>query len=153
MPVTRHDTLQVRRTLTVGDLAYDYFSIPEAEKTLGELSRLPFSLKVLLENLLRFEDGRSVTVDHLKAMRAWVDARVSGERYEPKSFSNAGGGRKYFAIEAGGSPVGAAIPDGVTETTAARSGSRTRGNMRRLVCYSRRAKWTWRATSTNPHAG
>ena len=50
--------------------AYDYFSIPEAEKALGDLSRLPFSLKVLLENLLRFEDGRSVTVDHLKAMRA-----------------------------------------------------------------------------------
>ena len=68
MPVSGHDTLQVRRSLQVGDLSYDYFSIPEAEKSLGDLSRLPFSLKVLLENLLRFEDGRSVTVEHLKAM-------------------------------------------------------------------------------------
>ena len=85
MPVTGHDTLQVRRTLTVGDLAYDYFSIPEAEKTLGDLSRLPFSLRVLLENLLRFEDGRSVTVEHLKAMRAWLDARTSEQEiaYRP----------------------------------------------------------------------
>jgi aconitate hydratase len=77
LPVTGHDTLQVRRSLQVGDLAYDYFSIPEAEKALGNLSRLPFSLKVLLENLLRFEDGRSVTVDHLKAMAAWVNERGS----------------------------------------------------------------------------
>ncbi|MEK0085132.1 aconitate hydratase AcnA [Benzoatithermus flavus] len=77
MPVTGHDTLQVRRSLQVGDLAYDYFSIPEAEKALGDLSRLPFSLKVLLENLLRFEDGRSVTVEHLKAMAAWLKERSS----------------------------------------------------------------------------
>ena len=70
MPVSGHDTLQVRRSLQVGDLAYDYFSIPEAERELGDLSRLPFSLKVLLENLLRHEDGRTVTVDHLKAMAA-----------------------------------------------------------------------------------
>jgi aconitate hydratase len=61
----------------VGDLTYDYFSIPEAEKQLGDLSRLPFSLKVLLENLLRFEDGRTVTVDHLKAMARWVEDRSS----------------------------------------------------------------------------
>jgi aconitate hydratase len=77
LPVTGHDTLQVRRSLQVGDLAYDYFSIPEAEKALGGLGRLPFSLKVLLENLLRFEDGRSVTVEHLKAMAAWVKERSS----------------------------------------------------------------------------
>ena len=42
LPVSGHDTLQVRRSLQVGDLAYDYFSIPDAEKTLGDLSRLPF---------------------------------------------------------------------------------------------------------------
>ena len=85
MPVSGHDTLQVRRSLQVGDLTYDYFSIPEASKSLGDLSRLPFSLKVLLENLLRFEDGRSVTVDHLKAMRAWLDARSSDQEiaYRP----------------------------------------------------------------------
>ena len=85
MPVSGHDTLQVRRSLQVGDLAYDYFSIPEAEKALGDLSRLPFSLKVLLENLLRFEDGRSVTVEHLKAMRSWLEARTSDQEiaYRP----------------------------------------------------------------------
>ena len=85
MPVSGHDTLQVRRSLQVGDLAYDYFSIPEAGKALGDLSRLPFSLKVLLENLLRFEDGRSVTVDHLKAMRSWLEARTSDQEiaYRP----------------------------------------------------------------------
>jgi aconitate hydratase len=85
LPVSGHDTLQVRRSLQVGDLSYDYFSIPEAEKALGDVSRLPFSLKVLLENLLRFEDGRSVTVDHLKAMRAWLEARTSEQEiaYRP----------------------------------------------------------------------
>src|SRR5215217_7608659 len=54
LPVSGHDTLQVRRSLQVGDLSYDYFSIPEAGNALGDVSRLPFSLKVLLENLLRF---------------------------------------------------------------------------------------------------
>jgi aconitate hydratase len=85
MRVSGHDTLQARRQLHVGDLAYDYFSIPEAEKQLGPLSRLPFSLKVLLENLLRFEDGRSVTTDHLKAMARWVEDRTSSQEiaYRP----------------------------------------------------------------------
>ena len=56
------DSFKSRRTLTVGGKTYDYFSLPEAEKNgLAGISRLPFSLKVLLENLLRFEDGRTVT--------------------------------------------------------------------------------------------
>ena len=42
---------------TVEGKSYDYFSLPEAAKTLGDISRLPVSLKVLLENVLRFEDG------------------------------------------------------------------------------------------------
>jgi aconitate hydratase len=75
--VTGHDTLKVRRTLEVGDLSYDYFSIPEAEKQLGDLSRLPFSMKVLLENLLRFEDGRTVKVADLKAVAEWLATRSS----------------------------------------------------------------------------
>jgi aconitate hydratase len=85
MRVSGHDTLQARRQLQVGDLAYDYFSIPEAEKQLGPLSRLPFSLKVLLENLLRFEDGRTVTVDHAKAMASWLQDRTSRQEiaYRP----------------------------------------------------------------------
>jgi len=75
--ITGSDTLGVRRTLNVGDLAYDYFSLPEAEKQIGAVDRLPFSLRVLLENLLRYEDGRSVTTDHVQAMARWVDRQKS----------------------------------------------------------------------------
>jgi aconitate hydratase len=74
---TGQDTLKTRQTLVVGDKSYDYFSLKEAEKTLGDLSRLPYSLKVLLENLLRFEDGRSVTVDDIKALGAWLKTKTS----------------------------------------------------------------------------
>ena len=57
------DSLKARRTFDVGGKRYDYFSIAAAQDAgLGDVSRLPFSLKVLLENLLRYEDGRSVTV-------------------------------------------------------------------------------------------
>jgi aconitate hydratase len=68
MSLSGHDSLKTRRTLTVNGKAYDYFSLPEAAKALGDVSRLPFSLKVLLENLLRYEDGSTVTVDHIKAL-------------------------------------------------------------------------------------
>lgn len=74
---TGHDTLKSRQTLTVGSKSYDYFSLKQAEKTIGDISRLPFSLKVLLENLLRFEDGRSVTVDDIKALGTWLNTRTS----------------------------------------------------------------------------
>ena len=77
MPLSGHDTLKVRRTLTVGAKSYDYFSLPAAAETLGDISRLPFSLKVLLENLLRYEDGRTVTVDDVKALAAWLKAKKS----------------------------------------------------------------------------
>ncbi|MEM7221752.1 MAG: aconitate hydratase AcnA [Pseudomonadota bacterium] len=74
----RTDSLKTRRTLQVGDKSYDYFSLAAAaEAGLGDISRLPFALKVLLENLLRFEDGNSVTVDDIKAMAAWLDERRS----------------------------------------------------------------------------
>ena len=69
-----HDTLKTRETLNVNGKAYDIFSLPKAAKALGvDLAKLPFSLKVLLENLLRFEDGRSVTVDDIKAVPAWIN--------------------------------------------------------------------------------
>ena len=77
MPLSGHDTLKVRRTLTVGAKSYDYFSLPVAAEQLGDISRLPFSLKVLLENLLRYEDGRTVTVDDVKALAAWLKAKKS----------------------------------------------------------------------------
>ena len=68
------DTLGTRRTLSVGGRSYDYFSLPAAaEAGLGDIARLPFSLKVLLENLLRFEDGRSVSVDDIRAVAGWLN--------------------------------------------------------------------------------
>ncbi len=72
MTHTGHDTLKARKTLTVEKKEYDYFSLPEAARVIGDTSRLPFSMKVLLENLLRFEDGVSVTVDDVKACVAWL---------------------------------------------------------------------------------
>ena len=70
------DTLKTRRTLDVGGKRYDYYSFEAAQEAgLGDVSRLPYSLKVLLENLLRHEDGRSVTVDDIKALIAWTEER------------------------------------------------------------------------------
>ncbi len=78
MSVVGHDTLKTRRTLKVGGKEYDYFSLDAAEKAgLGDVARLPGSLKVLLENLLRYEDGRSVTVDDCKALAGWLEKRTS----------------------------------------------------------------------------
>ena len=56
------DSLNTQRTLTVAGHTYTYFSIPEAAKAIGNVDRLPVSLKVLLENVLRFEDGQAYTV-------------------------------------------------------------------------------------------
>jgi aconitate hydratase len=72
MRMIGQDSLKTRRTLTVDGTEYHYFSLPEAERALGPIARLPYSLKVLLENVLRFEDGRSYTVDDAKAIAEWV---------------------------------------------------------------------------------
>ena len=77
MTTTGHDSLKTRKTLTVDGKEYDYFSLAEAAKTLGDITRLPYSLKVLLENLLRFEDGKSVSVDDVKAMGQWLKDKRS----------------------------------------------------------------------------
>ncbi len=78
MAQSRLDTLKARRTLTVGDRRYDYYSLQAIKDAgLGDVSQLPYSLKVLLENLLRNEDGRSVTVDDIKALVAWTKTRRS----------------------------------------------------------------------------
>ncbi len=77
MSVIGQDSLNCRRTLDVGGKSYDYFSLEAAAATLGDVSRLPYSLKVLLENLLRCEDGRTVTVDDIKGMAAWLETRSS----------------------------------------------------------------------------
>jgi aconitate hydratase len=73
MPITvGHDTAKTRKTLTVGDQSVDYYSIPAATAAgLGDFSKLPAALKVVLENMLRFEDGKTVTVDDIKAFAEW----------------------------------------------------------------------------------
>ncbi len=79
------DSLNTRDTLSVGAASYDYFSLPKAAKKLGDISRLPFSMKVLLENMLRFEDGVTVTKDDAQAIVDWQkDARSNREiQYRP----------------------------------------------------------------------
>lgn len=72
-----HDSLSTQSTLAVGSQQYDYFSLKAAEKSLGDLSRLPFSLKVLLENLLRHEDGQTVKAEDLQAFAAWLKDKKS----------------------------------------------------------------------------
>jgi aconitate hydratase len=73
------DSLKTRRSLTIQGKCFSYFSIPEAEKLLGDVSRLPVSLKVLLENVLRFEDGQSYTVDDAKKIAGWLKEGRSTE--------------------------------------------------------------------------
>jgi aconitate hydratase len=80
------DSFKCKKTLTAGGKTYTYFSIPEAEKNgLSGVSRLPFSLKVVLENLLRFEDGRTVTKDDIIACAEWLKTRKSSHEisYRP----------------------------------------------------------------------
>jgi aconitate hydratase len=64
--------------LNVGNKEYNYYSLPEAEKNgLEGISRLPKSLKVLLENLLRYEDDASVTKNQILAMKEWLNTKTS----------------------------------------------------------------------------
>ena len=79
------DSLKTRRTLDVGGARYDYYSLEAASEALGDVSKLPFSMKVLLENLLRFEDGRTVSVEDVKACAAWADDAKGGHEiaYRP----------------------------------------------------------------------
>ncbi len=69
-----HDSFESKRTLHVGTEEYDYFSLPRvAEAGAGDVARLPMSLKVLLENLLRFEDGSTVRSEDIEALANWAD--------------------------------------------------------------------------------
>jgi aconitate hydratase len=75
------DSFKCRKTLTVGDKTYDYFSLVDAEKNgLTGISKLPYSMRVLLENLLRFEDGRSVTKADIVACKEWLENRGKAEK-------------------------------------------------------------------------
>ncbi len=79
MSVIGHDSLKARRSLDVDGKRYDYFSLDAAASAagLGDVSRLPFSLKVLLENLVRLENGRTVTVEDIKALGQSLAGKTS----------------------------------------------------------------------------
>ncbi|MCE1113979.1 MULTISPECIES: aconitate hydratase AcnA [Pseudomonas] len=79
------DSLKTLKSLKVADHTYHYFSLAEAARQLGDLQHLPMSLKVLLENLLRWEDGKTVTGDDLQALAEWLKERRSDReiQYRP----------------------------------------------------------------------
>ncbi|PIL13666.1 aconitate hydratase [Puniceibacterium antarcticum] len=74
MPISvGQDTAKTRKTLSVNGTSFSYYSIPAAEAAgLGDFSKLPVALKVVLENMLRFEDGKTVTIDDIKAFADWA---------------------------------------------------------------------------------
>ena len=75
---TGHDSAKTRTTLTAGGQTLAFYSIPAAEKAgLGDFARLPAALKVVLENMLRFEDGKTVTLDDIRAFSDW--GRAGGQ--------------------------------------------------------------------------
>ncbi|UOR16449.1 aconitate hydratase AcnA [Qipengyuania aquimaris] len=80
------DTLGTRSTLTVGGKDYAYYSFKKAAEKIGDVSKLPFSLKVLLENMLRFEDGGfTVSTDDAQAIADWQKNPTTGKeiQYRP----------------------------------------------------------------------
>ena len=72
MTAIGNNSLNTRSTLDVGGRSYAYYSLAKAAEQLGDVSRLPFSMKVLLENLLRFEDGVTVTRNDIQAIVDWL---------------------------------------------------------------------------------
>ncbi|WP_417841209.1 aconitate hydratase AcnA [Terasakiella sp.] len=78
MPQYGQDTLNTKRTLTLGETEYSYFSLKAlAQKSGADITRLPFSLKVLLENLLRWENGKDVHVSDIDQLEKWLDQASS----------------------------------------------------------------------------
>ena len=77
--------LQTRQTLTVGDQSYQYYSLQSAADHFGDISKLPFTLKILLENLLRHEDGVAVTTEDIKGLVDWLSEKKSDKEiaYHP----------------------------------------------------------------------
>lgn len=72
------DTLHTKESLQVDNKTYHYFSLKKIESTYGkEIQHLPFTLKILLENLLRFEDDKTVTIHDIKALANWTKTRTS----------------------------------------------------------------------------
>ena len=92
---------------SVNGQKYVYFSLPEAARRLGNIEALPFSLKILLENLLRHEDGQKVTKNDIQAVADWLKKRSSTHEiaYHParvlmQDFTGSAGG-SGFSRDAG----------------------------------------------------
>src|SRR3546814_10088841 len=85
MTAVGQDTLKTRRSLEAAGQTVSYYSLEAAAGRIGDVSRLPYSMKVLLENLLRFEDGVTVTVDDIQALADWQKDRRSNRdmQYRP----------------------------------------------------------------------
>jgi len=85
MTAIGQDTLSTRTALSAGGQTVHYYSLAKAAAQLGDVSRLPFSMKVLLENLLRFEDGVTVTVEDIQAIVDWQKEQRSNReiQYRP----------------------------------------------------------------------
>ena len=79
MTAIGHDSLETKKTLTVDGKSYEYFSLPAAAAKLGDISKLPKTLKVLLENVLRFENGSSYTAEDAKSIVAWLEKASSAK--------------------------------------------------------------------------
>ncbi|MBS0247468.1 MAG: aconitate hydratase AcnA [Proteobacteria bacterium] len=80
--MTSLDSFKCAKTLKVGSKTYAYYSLPTAEKNgLKGISRLPFSMKILLENLLRNEDGQTVTKEDIKAVAEWMKSKTSTHEF------------------------------------------------------------------------
>jgi aconitate hydratase len=75
--MTGHDSLKTLKTLEVEGKAYKYFSLAEAADALGDISKLPKTLKILLENVLRFENGGSYKVEDAKSVVGWLEKASS----------------------------------------------------------------------------
>lgn len=71
------NSFNTKKTLTVEGKNFHYFSLPELEKKFPIASKLPFSLKILLENVLRYEDGKTVFAKDIEAIAKWTDTRTS----------------------------------------------------------------------------
>ncbi|ATZ62458.1 aconitate hydratase AcnA [Acinetobacter bereziniae] len=81
----RINSLNSLQNLNVGNSTYKIFSLKQAQSELGDLSKLPKSLKVLLENLLRFEDDLTVKRSDIQAIVDWQKAKTSDQeiQYRP----------------------------------------------------------------------
>ncbi|AIL13398.1 aconitate hydratase [Candidatus Paracaedimonas acanthamoebae] len=71
------NSLGTKKKIICNKVTYNYFSLQEAQKHFSGLERLPYSLKILLENLLRFENGRTIRIEDIKAFHGWLKNKTS----------------------------------------------------------------------------